>query len=104
MLLNKLIKEYKKDADYIYERLKYDISEQIYELMRKKGITKKELAKRMGVSPAYISKILGAENISLKTIAKVLAALGEENVTLKIIPDDAEKISNSYEKKKIYLP
>ena len=43
--------------------------------MEEKGITKKELAKRMGVSPAYITKIFSESNISLRTVAKVLSAL-----------------------------
>ena len=54
--------------------------------MKEKGITKKELAKRMGVSPAYVSKIFGADNISLRTVAKVLAALDAGDMTLKIAP------------------
>ena len=86
MFLKELLKEFKNDPDYIYEGLKYDLSEQLYELMKEKGITKKELAKRMGVSPAYVSKIFGADNISLRTVAKVLAALDAGDMTLKIAP------------------
>ena len=86
MLLKELLKEFKNDPDYIYEGLKYDLSEQLYELMKEKGITKKELAKRMGVSPAYVSKIFGADNISLRTVAKILAALDAGDMTLKIEP------------------
>lgn len=86
MLLKELLKEFKNDPDYIYEGLKYDLSEQLYELMKEKGVTKKELAKRMGVSPAYVSKIFGADNISLRIVAKVLAAMDAGDVTLKIAP------------------
>ena len=86
MLLKELLKEFKNDPDYIYEGLKYDLSEQLYKLMVKKGLTKKELAERMGVSPAYVSKIFGADNISLRTVAKVLAALDAGDMTLKIAP------------------
>jgi len=86
MLLKELLEDFKNDPDYIYEGLKYDLSEQLYELMKAKGVTKKELAKRMGVSPAYISKIFGADNISLRTVAKVLAALDAGDMTLRIAP------------------
>ena len=91
MLLKELLKEFKNDPDYIYESLKYDLSEQLYELMKEKGITKKELAERMGVSPAYVSKIFGADNISLRTVAKVLAALDAGDMTLKIVPAQSGK-------------
>jgi DNA-binding phage protein len=41
-------------------------------VMRAKGISCKELAKLMGVSPAQITKILsGKENLGLKTICKI---------------------------------
>ena len=86
MLMRELLQKLKDDPDYIYEGLKYDLSEQLYKLMKEKGITKKELAKKMGVSPAYVSKIFGADNISLRTVAKVLAALDAGDMTLKIVP------------------
>jgi len=75
MTLKSLFRKYKSAPEFIYEGLKYDLSEQLREIMEIKGLTKKELAERMGVSPSYITKIFGADNISLKTVAKVLAAL-----------------------------
>lgn len=42
------------------------------------GISQSELARRMGVTPAQVTKILsGQENLGLKTIAKVESALGK---------------------------
>ncbi len=87
MTLKDLLNEYKFDPDFIYEGLKYDLSEQLKKLMEAKGITKKELAKKMGVSPSYISKIFGADNISLRTVAKVLAAL-EVDARIKLANPD----------------
>ncbi len=77
--------EFKKDPEFIYELLKEHLALQLKKLMERKGITKKELARRMGVSPSYITKIFGGDNISLKTIAKVLAALGEDNLSLHLL-------------------
>ncbi len=46
-------------------------------LMEAEGISQSELARRMGVNPAQDTKILsGRENLGLKTIAKVEAAVG----------------------------
>ncbi|MDD4552559.1 MAG: helix-turn-helix transcriptional regulator, partial [Aminobacterium sp.] len=42
-----------------------------------KGLSQKELALRMNVSPQYVSKIVkGKENLSLETIWKIEEALG----------------------------
>ena len=75
MSLKDLLEEYRYDADFIYEGLILDISYQLKKLMVNKGITKKQLAEKMGVKPSYITKIFSGSNISIKTIAKVLAAL-----------------------------
>jgi transcriptional regulator with XRE-family HTH domain len=41
------------------------------------GTTQKELAELIGVSPAYIAKVLkGGENLSLETICKLQEATG----------------------------
>jgi transcriptional regulator with XRE-family HTH domain len=58
--------------------------------MIEKGLNKKQLAERMGVSPAYITKIFSGQNISLKTVAKILSAL-EVDAGIRII--DRKKIN-----------
>ena len=85
-MLKEWIEESKKDYEYVYERLKDHLAVQLKALMKKKGINKKELAQRMGVSPSYVTKIFSSENISLKTIAKVLVALEEEDLFLHLLP------------------
>jgi transcriptional regulator with XRE-family HTH domain len=55
--------------------------------MLEKGLNKKQLAEKMGVSPAYITKIFSGENISLKTVAKILSAL-EVDAGIRIINRD----------------
>ena len=87
--LKDLAKTYKYDSEYIYEGLVYDIAVGIADLMDKKGIGKKELASRMGVTPSYITKILGGNNISLRTLAKVLAAM-EAGVKIRFVEDDGD--------------
>ena len=44
--------------------------------MRERGLTRAELAERMGVSPGRVSQILGGgENLTLRTLAALSAAL-----------------------------
>jgi transcriptional regulator with XRE-family HTH domain len=62
-----------------------EISDQIYALMERKKINKAELARRLGKSRAYVSKVLcGEANITIKTLAKILNALGAK-VEFKIV-------------------
>jgi|GEM_PF-6984653 transcriptional regulator with XRE-family HTH domain len=75
MALREYLEKHRYDEDFVYEQLIYDVVTNIAELMRKKGVTRKQLANKMGVKPSYITKILGGSNISFKTLAKVLAAL-----------------------------
>ncbi len=57
----------------------------IRSLMAADGISQSELARRMGVTPAQVSKILsGQENLGLKTIAKVESALGKPLFSMDI--------------------
>lgn len=47
------------------------------------AMTQKELARQMGVSPQYVSKILkGEENLSLQTITKLESILGIELISV----------------------
>jgi len=51
-------------------------TESIYATMKKKGVTKSELARRMGRTNAYVTQMLsGDRNLTLRTIAEVSAAL-----------------------------
>lgn len=58
--------------------LSVKLAMKVRSLMASEGICQSELARRMGVSPAQITKILsGHENLGLKTIAKIESALGQ---------------------------
>ncbi len=90
MSLRDLREKFKYDEEYIYYGLMLDLSYYLKQFMLEKGLNKKQLAERMGVSPAYITKIFSGENISLKTVAKILSAL-EVDAGIRII--DREKIN-----------
>lgn len=47
--------------------------------LNQKGITQAELARRLGVGESYVSQMLGdsARNLTLRTVARVMTALGE---------------------------
>jgi len=72
-----------------YEELLYSVSEEINTVMLKKGVTRAELAERMGVSRPYVTKLLGGTNVSLQTLSKVASAL-EYKTCISMIPKDWE--------------
>ena len=59
------------------------IANRIYEIFEAKGMTQKDLAKRLGKTETEVSRWLsGTHNLTLSTICKISAALEEELVTV----------------------
>ena len=57
------------------------IANRIYEILEAKGMTQKELAQKLGKIETEVSRWLsGTHNLTLSTICKISAALGEEIV------------------------
>lgn len=53
------------------------IAVKILASLKTKGLSQRELAERMGVSPQQVNKIVkGQENLTLETISKIEAVLG----------------------------
>jgi len=76
------------DEEWGYYKLVDSVSDQIAEYMEKNSISKSDLAKRLGTSRAFITKLLaGDTNMTLKTISKVLYHL-DARPEIKIIPSD----------------
>ena len=62
----------------IFTRQYTDIVVRINQLLKEKGYTQKDLAKKLNKNPSEINKWLkGNHNLTLKTIAKLEAELGE---------------------------
>ncbi len=86
----KKVKKFEKDPEYILEGLMLELNEQILELLYKKGMTRKQLAKELGVSPAYITKLLnGNPNLTLKSLVKIATVM---DVSLSINIGEEKKV------------
>ena len=58
------------------ERLILDVTEQLAGTLESSGVTRAELARRMGRTPGFVSQLLGGgRNLTLRTIADIAAAL-----------------------------
>lgn len=68
--------EFKGDVEFRTEEVILEITERVVELMKKENINRTELAKRLGVSKPFISKLLnGNPNMRLKTMVSLSMAL-----------------------------
>ena len=95
----KTLKSFEKDPQFLLERKILDVTEEICAVMKKKDITRKELAERLGVSPAAITKILrGNSNFTLKTLLSLASAL---DLDLDVSFRERKKTSTASE---IYRP
>ena len=59
------------------------IANRIYDILEAKGMTQKELARKLGKTETEVSRWLsGTHNLTLSTISKVSVALGEDIVII----------------------
>lgn len=64
---------------YQIDRLKVEISERIYDAMKAQGVSNAELARRLGKSRAYVTKLLrGTTNFTLESLVRIGRALSCE--------------------------
>ena len=84
--------ELENDPLYIAAGLMIDINEKFYERMKKLGMSQRDLAKAIGKSQPYVSKILNrGTNMTLETLALFAIALKMEVRSPQLIPiPDAE--------------
>jgi len=98
--IKNFLKEIKKTDSYIAEQTKLDFVIQIYKLMKEFNITQKELARKLNVSEAYVSKIFrGDINFTIETMVKLTRALNS-NLHIKIVPEQSIDIISSFKRRK----
>jgi transcriptional regulator with XRE-family HTH domain len=72
-----LEKQFADDPEYLAEKLALEFVAQLSLEMERQGLTGKQLAERLGTSPAFVSQVLnGKPNMTLLTLCKFAAALG----------------------------
>lgn len=73
-----LIEEDEKDPEYWMEQARIQVLAEIENAMKAKGVKQKDLAKRLGFSQAYASKLFHCDvnNFTLKTIVQLGMAVG----------------------------
>jgi len=70
--------------EYQRERAIIEVTELFAEHMGKKGISRAELARKLGRTKGYITQIMSGRNLTIHTISDVLWALGESLCTTSV--------------------
>lgn len=74
-----------KDENRRYIKRNLDISNQISDILERKDLSQKDLAKLLGKHESEVSKLLsGLHNLTLKSISKMEAVLGEDIILTPI--------------------
>jgi len=80
------IEKTQESDGFLRAGIEIEFTEELCRVMEKQGISRAELARRVGTSPAYITKILrGSTNFTLSTMTKLARAVGME-VRLHLAP------------------
>lgn len=68
----------------IQMELSVSIANRIYDILEERGLTQKEFARMLGKTETEVSRWLsGTHNLTLATIAKITAILGEEIISVR---------------------
>lgn len=74
-----LLNEAKEQDTYWIGSAILDFTECLYKLMEANGLSRSDLARRLGVSPAYITKVLrGNINFTIDSMVRLVRAAGGE--------------------------
>ena len=103
---NSQLTQYLEDRDNLVrfqeETLLVEMASLIYRTMQKRGITRSELAERLGVTRGRVTQYLGGElNLRLRTLANILTAL---DCQLEPTVSDLSKDGWIMEEEKVCLP
>lgn len=80
--------EVQNDEVFWVEKNKLDFAVKLLHSMERRGISKKELAERLGTSQAYITKVFrGNVNFTLTSMTKLVQAL-DSKLFIQIVPKE----------------
>jgi transcriptional regulator with XRE-family HTH domain len=93
----KIFEEAKQHPAYWMEDLRLQFLNDIYEIMQEQKLAQKDLAEKMGVSEAYISKVFNGnveKNFTLKTLVELSRAVNAE-IRITVTPKESEGADHS---------
>src|SRR3990172_8634626 len=98
---NELFNQAKRRDTYWVASLILGFTEGLHKMLEANGVSRSELVRRLGVSPAYITKELhGNVNFTLDSMVRLVRAAGGE-VSLQVAPKVQKKRNDFYKKQGI---
>jgi len=100
----KYYQKHKNDPEFITSGIVIEVLDNLYKRMEEKGINKAELAKRLGKSKAYVTKLLQGDynNLTIKTLVELALAINENPQKffdlVKIFADEEDIEKEVFEK------
>ena len=70
-----LTAEVESSPEYWADVAMSDFARELHGLMKRRGMSNAELARRLGVKRQFVSKLLGGANVTLATMVKLAMAL-----------------------------
>ena len=87
---HQMVEEARETSEYWVEAAIIEFTMDVGRLMDEQGVSRAELARRLGTSRAYVTKLLGGNaNFTLETMSKVAMAL-RAAVHVHVAPRDAD--------------
>ncbi len=84
-----LLREAERSAEYWAESTILEFTEDLERIMKERGVSRAELARRLGTSQAYVTKILrGNANFTLTSMVKLARAVDAE-LRLHLAPESS---------------
>ena len=72
-----MLAKFENDPEFMAEESVLEIINSFQKAVEAEGLTRQELAERVGTSPSFVSEVLnGKPNMSLLTVCRFAAALG----------------------------
>lgn len=88
----KMLEEAEDSIEYWAEGAVLDFTEGLARVMEQHDISRAELAKRVGTSPSYITKVFGGDaNFTIETMTKFALAI-DQVVRIHIAPKDTKTV------------
>jgi len=100
----KYYQKHKNDPEFITSGIVIEVLDNLYKRMEEKRINKAELAKRLGKSKAYVTKLLQGDynNLTIKTLVELALAINENPQNffdlVKIFADEEDIEKEVFEK------
>jgi ribosome-binding protein aMBF1 (putative translation factor) len=83
------VEELKDDPVFVLEGVLYELTERIVEEMEKQGVSRSDLARKMGKKPSFITRVLrGNANLTFSTAVQIGLALGLK-LQVNYLPQDS---------------